>query len=220
MLQIRFLGQFDVRADGRHLVISTRAAQSLFAFLVLNAGTPHRREKLAGLMWPDTREESARQSLRQELWRLRKAIGSQPARGDPASGAEEYLLTEELTIAFNPHAAYWLDVSQLETPTDDPETLQSNLSLYRGELLPGFYDDWAGLERERVQNVFERKMQQLMDLLVKEQRWNSVIEWSERWIARANARTGISRADGGARRAGQPHEGRARLRTLCRGDAK
>ena len=31
--------------------------------------------------------------------------------GDPASGAEEYLLTEELTIAFNPHAAYWLDVA-------------------------------------------------------------------------------------------------------------
>ncbi len=49
MLQIRLLGQFDTRIDGKRVTIPTRAAQSLLAYLVLTAGTPHRREKLAGI---------------------------------------------------------------------------------------------------------------------------------------------------------------------------
>ena len=52
MLQIWLLGQFDVRVDGKRAMIPTRAAQSLLAFLVLNAGTAQRREKLAGLLFP------------------------------------------------------------------------------------------------------------------------------------------------------------------------
>ena len=37
MLQIRLLGQFDVRLDGKRVVIPTRAAQSLLAYLVMTA---------------------------------------------------------------------------------------------------------------------------------------------------------------------------------------
>jgi DNA-binding SARP family transcriptional activator len=77
MLQIRLLGQFDVRLDGKRVMIPSRAGQSLFAYLVLTAGTPHRREKLAGTFWPDTTDETARKNLRQELWRIRKAISTQ-----------------------------------------------------------------------------------------------------------------------------------------------
>src|ERR671924_559371 len=99
MLQIRLLGQFDTRLDGRRVVIPTRAAQSLLAYLVLTAGTPHRREKLAGIFWPDTTDEAARKNLRQELWRIRKALSTgQPAEGD-------YLLADELTLRFNREAA-------------------------------------------------------------------------------------------------------------------
>ena len=52
MLQIRLLGQFDVRLDGKRIVISSRAGQSLLAYLAMTAGTSHRREKLAGTLWP------------------------------------------------------------------------------------------------------------------------------------------------------------------------
>jgi DNA-binding SARP family transcriptional activator len=74
MLQIRLLGQFDVRLDGKRVMISSRAGQSLFAYLTLTAGTAHRREKLAGTIWPESSEENARKNLRQELWRIRKAV--------------------------------------------------------------------------------------------------------------------------------------------------
>ena len=74
MLQIRLLGQFDIRLDGKRVTIPSRAGQSLFAYLALTAGTAHRREKLAGTFWPDTSDESARKYLRQELWRIRKSL--------------------------------------------------------------------------------------------------------------------------------------------------
>ncbi len=180
MLQVKLLGQFDIHTDGKRVVIPSRAGQSLFAFLLLSAGTAHRREKLAGLFWPETSDDNARHSLRQELWRLRKAISS------PAPSGLDYLLSEELSITFNPKADYWLDVAQFERgiAADESSTeLIRRLGLYQGELLPGFYDDWVVLERERIQAQFETRMQQLIRLLLAEQRWTAVLEWGERWIA-------------------------------------
>ncbi len=60
MLTIRLLGQFAVRLDDDPVEVLTRPAQSLFAYLVLTAGLAHRREKLAGMFWPDTAEVNAR----------------------------------------------------------------------------------------------------------------------------------------------------------------
>jgi WD40 repeat protein/class 3 adenylate cyclase len=188
MLQIRLLGQFDARVDGKRVAIPTRAAQSLLAYLVLTAGTPHRREKLAGIFWPDTSEENARKNLRQELWRIRKAISTGQSAGS------EYFLADELTLTFNRDADYWLDVSQMERPDLDLQSLTANLSLYQGELLPGFYDEWVSIERERVQAVFEARMAQLLDQLINAERWLAVEEWAERWLALGGTREPAYRA--------------------------
>ena len=142
MLQVRLLGQFDILNDGKRVVIPARAGQSLFAYLVLNAGASHRREKLAGLVWPDTLDETARRNLRQQLWLIRKALVA------PQSATADFLRVDEMSIAFDPQADFWLDVAQLSRPLtadDELNDLLSKLALYRGELLPGFYDDWVGL---------------------------------------------------------------------------
>src|SRR5215217_8942643 len=177
MLQVRLLGQFDIRMDGKRVTIPSRAGQSLLAYLMLTVGTAHRREKLAGILWPDTSDENARRNLRQELWRIRKAISAQQSTGD------DYLVADEFTLTFNHDAEYWLDVSQVEKPELDLQSLTSNLSLYQGELLPGFYDDWIVLERERIQATFESRMEQLLEQLVVAERWIAIQEWGERWLA-------------------------------------
>jgi WD40 repeat protein/class 3 adenylate cyclase len=177
MLQIRLLGQFDIRLDGKRVLIPSRPGQSLLAYLTLSAGTPHRREILAGILWPDFSDDNARKNLRHELWRIRKSISTQQ------STAVDYLLAEEFTIAFNREADYWLDVAQIERTKPDLQSLTSNLSLYQGELLPGFYEDWVVLERERIQSVFDSKMEQLVTQLIAAERWTAVQEQSERWLA-------------------------------------
>ena len=180
MLQVRLFGQFDVRADGKRVAIASRAGQSLLAYLLLSAGTAHRRERLAGLLWPDISDDRARRNLRQELWRVRKAIGSQ------LDAQSDIIQADEYTVTFNRAADYWLDVAQLDRPVAPDEALSdliNQLQLYQGELLPGFYDDWIVLERERLQAQFENKMKRLLEDLCREQRWSTVLEWGERWIA-------------------------------------
>src|SRR5688500_14858586 len=188
MLQIRLLGQFDIRLDGKRVTIPSRAGQSLFAYLALTAGTPHRREKLAGIIWPDTNDENARKNLRQELWRIRKAVSAAEATG------KEYLIADEFTLKFNREAEYWLDVTQMERPDLNLQALLANLSLYQGELLPGFYDEWISLERERVQAAFESRMEVLLEQLITAERWIAVQEWGERWLTLSGVREPAYRA--------------------------
>src|SRR5688572_15317035 len=174
MLEIRLFGTFDIRYDGKPVIISARTAQSLFAYLILNPSTPHRREQLAGILWPDVTEEKARAYLRHELWRIRKVFPN-----------SEFLLSDDLSIAFDSTTEYWLDVEVLEEFPDpaSADELINVLSTYQGEILPGFYDEWIILERQHLQAVYELKIMRLLELLECEKRWPEILEWAENWIS-------------------------------------
>ena len=176
MLEVRLLGKFEVRHDGKPINIASRPAQSLFAYLILNAGTAHRREKLAGMLWPDSLEETARDNLRHALWRMRKALES--------ASSTRFLQADDVAIGFKESSDYWLDAADLEKLTENASTdeVMIVLSNYQGELLPGFYDEWLISEREHLYSIFEHHMARLMALLQKEKRWLDILDWGERWI--------------------------------------
>jgi DNA-binding SARP family transcriptional activator len=179
-LEVRLLGQFDLRMDGQRVELPSRPAQSLFAYLVLTSGTAHRREKLAGLFWPDASESNARSNLRHALWRIRQAVGV-----DRRPGCGK-LLADNVSITFERQPGCWVDVIALEAGSGPGASLEDqleSLSVYGGELLPGFYEDWVLLERERIKAAFDRKLQRLLEQLIAAQRWPAVLEWGERWIA-------------------------------------
>ena len=71
-LSIRLLGPFDVRLDDRLVsgFVSDKV-RALLAYLVTQSDRAFRRETLAGLLWPDVPETSARNSLRTALVNLR-----------------------------------------------------------------------------------------------------------------------------------------------------
>jgi predicted ATPase len=176
MLEVRLLGKFEVRRDGKPISIPSRPAQSLFAYLILNAGTFHRREKLAGLLWPDSLEETARDNLRHALWRMRKALES--------ASAPRFLRADDVTIGFKESPDYWLDTAELDQLNENAsaDKLIAALSNYQGELLPGFYDEWVISEREHLYSIFEHHMARLLSLLQQEKRWLDILDWAERWI--------------------------------------
>ena len=176
MLQVHLFGTFAIEQDGNPVVLSSRAAQSLFAYLILTAGTQHRREKLAGIFWPDSSEEKARTYLRQQLWRIRKSLTTKTELN--------YLIADDITITFNTSIAYWLDVNELSKTIEGPaiKKLEEALSAYQGEFLPGFYEEWITEEREHLYSLFEQRMGKLLELLTIEKRWQEVLEWAERWI--------------------------------------
>src|SRR5690348_13529714 len=80
-LEVRLFGSMEVCAGGRPLPrLRSRKGQWLLALLALRAGREVDREWLAGTLWPDCDEADGRHSLRQSLYDLRLALGSEARR--------------------------------------------------------------------------------------------------------------------------------------------
>lgn len=176
MIHIRLLGHYTVQADGRWVELPSRAAQLLLANLVLHAGVAQSREHLAALFWPDSTPDNARGNLRHTLWQLRKALGDD----------DDCIRADDFTIAFHPDDNCQADVVELERDPNGlktDEALMAAVAVYDGDLLPGFYEPWVVLERQRLEAVFEQKMELLLDRLLAAKRWTAAIGAAERWIA-------------------------------------
>lgn len=181
-LRVFFLGQFRLTVEDIPLELPSRPAQSLLAYLVLNPGMAHRREKLAGLLWSESDEANARSYLRQALWRVRKTLESAPLRW------EEFLKTDDVSITFDQGSDYWVDTDIIlgTNTSHSADDLILATSLYRGELLAGFLDEWVAPERERVEAAFNQKMAALLEYLLDYRRFDEVVRQSEFWLSVAH----------------------------------
>ena len=130
-----------------------RAVQRLVAHLCL----AHRptRTATAGHLWPDVPEYHAHGSLRSALWRLNKAVpGLVEVSGNALQLATDVSVdVRELTswarraVA----AAGGSDGDALPYAALADTALPDTALL--GDLLPGWYDDWVLLERERLRQL-------------------------------------------------------------------
>jgi DNA-binding SARP family transcriptional activator/tetratricopeptide (TPR) repeat protein len=182
-LRIYTLGQFKLQANDLTLDLPARSGQSLLAYLALNAGVTTRREKLASLLWPEANETNARGYLRQALWHIRKSLEAGSLH------QEDYLQISDISITFDDQSNYWLDANLLLSRIESTpvEEIIEIVRLYRGELLPGFYDEWIVVERERLLMAYHQKMNTLLELLMQARRWDEVLNWSEQWIRLGHA---------------------------------
>ena len=120
-----------------------RCAQRLIAHLSLS-GRPA-RAAVAGQLWPDVPEDHAHGSLRSALWRVQKAV---PGLVEVSGGALG--LAGEVTVDVREFRDWAQNVLDPHAAVDDvmaPELAP------QGELLPGWYDDWVLLERERLRQL-------------------------------------------------------------------
>ena len=148
----------------------TRDTQALLAYLLIQRHRIHSREALAGIFWGNHTQEKSHGSLNTALWKLKKVL---EPRGIPAG---TYLISgQSHEVGFNHKSQYWLDVEIFEETTNclltsDWHTvneshayeLRKSLEFYRGELLEGFYDDWALHERERLRSLYMKSLVYLL----------------------------------------------------------
>ena len=74
-IRVNVLGRFEARLpSGEALLLPTRKAEVLLTYLAMTPGQPHSRDRLMDLLWSDRSEDQARNSLRQELSALKKAL--------------------------------------------------------------------------------------------------------------------------------------------------
>ncbi|MGD2157802.1 MAG: AAA family ATPase, partial [Anaerolineales bacterium] len=116
--------------------------------------------------------------LRQALWRIHKSLEG------GSLNWEDYLQISDIEVLFNDGADYWLDAGLLLEAAEGKsvEDLIAAIRLYRGELLPGFYDEWVVSERDRLQAAYHQKMHTLLSRLGESGRWEDMLKWGERWI--------------------------------------
>ncbi len=152
---IRLLGTLEAR-QGKIIVsrFATSRVAALLARLALHPQRAHSREELAGCLWPDADADAGRLNLRVALSSLRRQF--EP----PGSPAGSVFAADRTSIRFQPHACHCdavqfeaalREAARLTDPLKKREKLEQALSLYEGELLPGFYDEWVLEERERLQ---------------------------------------------------------------------
>src|SRR5437588_2279768 len=167
-LHLRLLGDFNLLYNDQQVTsLNTMRLQSLLAYLVLHRDVPQHRQNLAFLFWPNTTEAQARNNLRQLLHQLRQVF--------PA--VEQFLSADTHMLHWHPVTPFHLDVAEFEqtltladaaTRHNDQQALQAALeqadSLYRGELLPGCYDEWILPERERLRQRHRQVLEQLLRL--------------------------------------------------------
>jgi DNA-binding SARP family transcriptional activator len=74
-LHIYLMGDFRLVYGGTLVTtVNSPRLQSLLAYLVLHRHSPQSRQHLAFLLWPDSTEVQARNSLRNLLHQLRQAL--------------------------------------------------------------------------------------------------------------------------------------------------
>src|SRR6516162_1484517 len=137
--------------QGQPVTLPTRKAQALLAYLASPPGRAHPRDKLASLLWGDSREREARTSLGQARYAIRRTL---------ASIEPPIVRLADSAVSLEPDTVD-VDVVTFERGVGGgtPETLESAVQLYRGELLEGLaisappFEEWLLAERERLREL-------------------------------------------------------------------
>lgn len=189
-LDVHLLGGFRITYSGEPVRgIETARLQSLFAYLdlVLHPGAPQSRQHLSFRFWPDSPEAQARTNLRQLLYHLRHAL--------PES--DRLLCVDTRTVQWRPDAPYDLDVANFEhavVRADEADqradqgaaraALKEAAELYRGDLLPGCYEDWIEPERERLRQEYTGVLERLAVMMEDQRDYVAAISYAERLLRR------------------------------------
>ena len=146
---------FVLHEDDQHVTLPPQA-QRLIAFVALRRTV--RRDEVRCALWPDISDERASARLRTTLWRLRG-----PGRGVLMATNGQLSLAENIDVDVRNWTALALQV------IDQPSTVAAlDLSALRqcGDLLPGWYEDWVLLERERARQLQLHALEIVADQLI------------------------------------------------------
>jgi serine/threonine-protein kinase len=132
-----------VPEDGTKRIVAQSKVIAMLACLALApSGSFTRRDRLAGLLWPELDQQHARTALRKAIHFARSVLGDEVIanRGD-----------EELALSAD---ALWCDAVDLRASIEMGR-LGRAVDLYRGDLMPGFFlpechDFDAWLEGQRA----------------------------------------------------------------------
>ncbi len=142
MWQVRLLGAIEAARGSQRLTrFPSRAVAVLLARLALQPERAHAREELVEMLWPGVELEVGRNRLRQALSTLKSLLET--------DGTQAVIEADRMSLRVRPGTLH-CDVLQYEWALRRGDQA-SALAWYRGDLMPGHYDEWVLLERQRLE---------------------------------------------------------------------
>lgn len=142
-VRLRMLDGFWV-VDGQQTLSIPLSARRVVAFVALRGRSS--RAEVAGTLWPEVSDSKAQACLRTALWRLRQLSVQPLVTGDETLRVDESVDVDVNTLI----TAIRRVINDGECGAD--QGLLPTLAAM-GELLPGWYDDWVLLGRERLRQL-------------------------------------------------------------------
>jgi DNA-binding SARP family transcriptional activator len=209
--QIELLGWLRARRGER--VVSrfyTRKHAALFAYLAFFHHRSHSREVLIELLWPDCPLPAGRNRLKVALTSLRHQL--EPP-GVPAGAViladrasvqlnPEAISTDVARFEATCSSGLLLGVADCsaDLPSGDTDRkvgtpsraassseriqrLTEAIELYRGELLPGYFEAWILPERERLAEALHQALKQLTTVAVQAGDHHQALQWARRAVS-------------------------------------
>ena len=191
-LNIYLLGTPRFECNGENIILDTRKASALLAYLAISKQRQS-RDILAALLWPEFDQTHARASLRRTLSTLNNALG-----GSCLEISREY-------INLNFNAGIWLDVDEFhnllsecrlhdhlptETCSKCLKPLSAAVELYGGDFLAGFslrdsstFDDWQFYQADSLRRDFTSALERLVQCYTTSSNFESAITFAQQWLA-------------------------------------
>jgi DNA-binding SARP family transcriptional activator len=152
MLKLKTLGGLTLTAGTSGSTLTQRQRLALLAILAVAGEKGITRDRVLALLWPDSPEESARHSLGQLLYALRRDLGS----------PDGVLGTTTLTL--NPEIV-GTDLREYAEATEAGDHDRA-VALYAGPFLDGVHlggsvdlEQWATNERRRLAEIHQRTLE-------------------------------------------------------------
>jgi len=181
-LRLQLLGGLRAyREGGTDITSAGRKAQALLAYLALNSMQQCARDRLATLLWGDRGEKQARQSLREAIHSLHKALDDQ---------STAILVSDGDRLTLNPEAIA-VDVQAFErlSAANTREALEQASALYAGDLLAGIdirsegFEEWLAAERARLRDIAGGVLQRLTQIYVDSGEWDAAFRGAQQLLA-------------------------------------
>lgn len=164
-VRLLLLRGFDLTCDGRSVPM-VMSAQRLLAFLALHDRSLP-RAYVAEMLWMDTSSARAAASLRSALWRV-GLFGLNLVE----AAADHLRLSRDVGVDVREVG----DLARRLEHSHDPLTDVDLSWLPGGELLPGWYDDWILIERERYRQLGLHTLEMLCCRLAMHGRFGAAVE--------------------------------------------
>jgi DNA-binding SARP family transcriptional activator len=190
-LALYLLGPPRIELDGEPIYIGRTKAVALLAYLAVT-GTPHSREALATLLWPESTPSRARASLRRVLVTLRNALGEDWLDIQPDSVGIQLDAGLKLDVAT---FRDWLAACQAhdhppeQVCPDCVPLLAAAVELYQDDFLAGFtlpdslaFDEWQFFQAEGLRDELVGALERLPRWHSDQREHESAIAYARRWL--------------------------------------